>query len=73
MRRSEGVVMNGSKTEESLKRRRTNKKRKETDGFWSEGVEREGRRGGDSDKLQPVLTNGSAKVFRIRIQPAERF
>lgn len=51
--------MNGRKTEESLNQRRNNKKRNETDGFWNEGVERERRRGGDADKLQRALTNGT--------------
>lgn len=56
-----------------MNQRRNNKKRDETDGFWNEGVKREGKRGGDSDKLQRALTNGTAKVSRIKIKPAARF
>lgn len=60
--------MNGRKTEESLNQRRNNKRRNETDGFWNEGGGREERRGGDGNKLQRALTNGSAKVFRMKIK-----
>lgn len=63
--------MNGQKTEESLNHRRNNTERNETDEVWNEGGEREGRRGGDGDKLERALTNGTAKVFRVKIKPAQ--
>lgn len=51
-----------------MNQRRSNKKKNETDGFWIEGVEREGGRGGEGDKLQRALTNGTTKVSRFKIK-----